>query len=32
MKNNIKEVIRKKGLKNTWVAEQVGCKPCDISN
>ena len=32
MKNNIKEVIRKKGLKNTWIAEQVGCKPCDISN
>ena len=32
MKNNIKEVIRNKGLKNRWVAEQVGCKPCDISN
>ncbi len=30
--NNIKEMIKKKGLKNTWVAEQLGCKPCDISN
>ena len=30
--NNIKEVIKKRGLKNKWVAEQLGCKPCDISN
>ena len=30
--NNIKEKIREKGLKNTWIAEQVGVKACGISN
>ena len=30
--NYIKDMIKKKGLRNNWVAEQLGCKPCDISN
>ena len=32
MSNNIKEMIKKEGLKNKWIAEQLDCKPCDISN
>ena len=30
--NNIKEMIKRKGVKNSWVAKQLGCKACDISN
>ena len=30
--NRIKEVIQESGLKAKWIAEQIGCKPCDISN
>ena len=30
--NNIKEVIKEKGLKNTWIAEQLGVKACDITH
>ena len=32
MLNNIKEVVKEKGLKNTWIAEQLGVNACDISH
>ena len=32
MANNIKEMIELSGLKSKYIAEQLGCKPCDISN
>ena len=32
MNNNIKEMIKKSGYKSKWIAQQLGCKPCDISN
>ena len=30
-KNNIKEFITKSGLKNTFIAKQIGCHHTDIS-
>ena len=30
-KNNIKEFIAKSGLKNTFIAKQIGCHHTDIS-
>ena len=30
--NNIREKIQDRGLKNVWIANQLGVKACDISN
>ena len=30
--NNIKEVIRKEGMRCNWIAEQLDVAPSDISN
>ena len=32
MLNNINVVVKEKGLKNTWIAEQLGVNACDISH
>ena len=29
--NKIKETLAKKGLKGSWLADQIGCHPTEIS-